>query len=97
MLEICTTVSTKRQAQRIARLLVAARLAACVSFNPVFSIYHWKNKIKNAQEWALRVKTSEKLGKKCEAKLRKLHSYEMPVITIEKMKVDKRVEQWVAK
>lgn len=95
MLEICTTVSSKAEAQRTANALVKQKLGACVSFWPVFSVYRWKGKVHKAGEWVLCAKTSEKLGKKCEKKLRELHPYEMPVISVQRVKVDQNVEKWV--
>lgn len=79
----------------MASILVKQKLAACVSFWPVSSVYRWKGKVRTVKEWMLCIKTSKKLGKKCETKLRELHPYALPMITVEKMKVDKRVEQWV--
>ncbi|MDP3742269.1 MAG: divalent-cation tolerance protein CutA [Candidatus Micrarchaeota archaeon] len=96
MLELFTTVATKKQAQKIAAVFVTQKLAACVSYWQISSVYRWKGKICNTGEWTLCIKTSEKAGKKVEKKLRELHPYEMPVITMQKINVDKKVKKWVS-
>ncbi|MFH1247094.1 MAG: divalent-cation tolerance protein CutA [Candidatus Micrarchaeota archaeon] len=95
MLEIFTTVANQKQCKQIANALVKEKLTACVSFWKISSVYKWKGKVHAANEWMLLVKTSEKLGKKAEAKLREMHSYEMPVVVVSRVKTDKKVEKWL--
>ncbi len=77
---VLVTCGTAKEAQRIARRLVDARLAACVNVleAPVRSIYRWKEKVETARERLLLIKTSRKLLTKVEAEVRRLHSYEVP-------------------
>ncbi|MFH0713902.1 MAG: divalent-cation tolerance protein CutA [Candidatus Micrarchaeota archaeon] len=95
MIEITTTVATSAQARKIAMKLIESKLAACVSFWKITSIYKWKGKTHRSGEVMLLVKTSEQKSKRAEALLRKLHPYELPMITIAKVAVDKKVVQWV--
>ena len=71
MLEICTAVATKSQAEKMAAALIENKFVACVSFWKVTSIYRWKDEVHKAGEWLLCAKTSEKLGKKAEKKLQR--------------------------
>ena len=42
---VLTTVGTKQFANDLARLMVDARLAACVQIQSVQSVYRWKDKV----------------------------------------------------
>ena len=64
----------------IARSLVAAKLAACVTLCPVQSIYTWQDEIEQAEEWQLIIKSHLDRFAELEAKIRELHSYEVPEI-----------------
>ena len=70
------------QARKIARSLVAARLAACgnVVEAPVRSIYRWKGKVESAKEFLLVLKTSRKRFAAVERAVRRLHTYQLPEI-----------------
>lgn len=87
MKETVTFVTCRdvRQARRIARALVGERLAACVNVVPgVASIYAWKGKVEEAREALLLVKSTAARAKRLEARVRALHSYELPeVLTVE--------------
>jgi Uncharacterized protein involved in tolerance to divalent cations len=76
-----TTTETKEEAEKIAQYLVEQKLAACVQITgPITSIYRWKGKVENAQEWLCLIKTRDDLYNKVEAAIKKLHSYETPEI-----------------
>jgi periplasmic divalent cation tolerance protein len=68
------------EAQRIARAVVEARLAACVNILPgvVHSIYRWKGKVESSRERLLLIKTSRKRLAKLRAAVERLHSYDVP-------------------
>jgi periplasmic divalent cation tolerance protein len=77
---VLVTCSTPAEAQRIARAVVNARLAACVNIVPgaVQSIYRWKGKVESARERLLLIKTSRKRLAKLQAAVERLHSYDVP-------------------
>jgi periplasmic divalent cation tolerance protein len=80
-IQVTTTTETKEQAQKIAQYLVETRLAACVQITgPITSIYRWKGKVENTQEWLCMIKTREELFDKVETAIKKLHPYEIPEI-----------------
>ena len=74
-----STVATAEDAERIARVLVERRLAACVNVVPkVVSVYRWKGEICRDEELLLVVKTRrERLDALREAVVG-LHPYEVP-------------------
>jgi len=66
-------------ARRLARLLVEARLAACVNILPgATSIYRWKGAIEEAAEWMLIIKTRRDRFEALRDELAKAHGYEVP-------------------
>jgi periplasmic divalent cation tolerance protein len=74
------TCGTLTEARRLARAVVKKRLAACVNIvlGPVESWYTWKNKIENAREWLIVIKTSEARLAALESEVKRLHSYDLP-------------------
>lgn len=75
-----TTLASRRDARRLAGLIVRARLAACVQVVPVHSTYRWQNQIKQDREWLLAAKTRTALTKTLMAFIRRHHPYEVPEI-----------------
>ena len=84
---VMTTVMSREEAERLGRVLVEERLAACATILPgVHSIYHWKDKIESSEECMLLLKTVLHRLQSLEARLHVLHSYETPeflVLTVE--------------
>src|SRR5437016_566717 len=76
---ILSTCSTEEEGERLARLLVDARLAACVSVIPqVRSFYHWKGAVESTAECLLLIKSSREMFESVRARLEAAHSYEVP-------------------
>jgi len=77
---VLVTCASAREAKRIARAAVEARLAACVNVlgAPVHSTYRWKRKVETAREFLLVMKSSRKKLAALRAAVERLHSYEVP-------------------
>jgi periplasmic divalent cation tolerance protein len=76
---LLTTAGSEDEAHRIARHLVANRLAACVNLIPqVESIYRWEGKVESAREWLLLIKTTAHAFPEVRDAIQELHSYEVP-------------------
>lgn len=76
---ILSTCAGEEEGERLARALLDARLAACVSVIPgMRSFYHWKGAIESAGECLLLIKSSRHLFEPLRAALEKAHSYEVP-------------------
>jgi periplasmic divalent cation tolerance protein len=79
-LVVLVTCGSRAEAQRIAREIVARRLAACANLleMPVQSVYRWKGKVEKAREFLLIIKTSAARLHALEAEVKRLHSYGVP-------------------
>lgn len=78
---VLSTCDSEEQAARLARHLVEQRLAACVNIlSQVRSIYRWNEKVEDAGEWMLVIKSRRDLFLALRAEIEKLHSYETPEI-----------------
>ena len=77
---LCTCASDE-EAERLARSLLEARLAACVNVVPgVRSFYRWQGVVEDASERLLIIKTSRSLFSPVRSAIEKAHSYEIPEI-----------------
>ena len=94
---ILTTVSSKKEGERIASKLVEKKLAACVNILPrMTSVYRWENKINKEDEFLLIIKTTEYLEQEVYDYIRDNHSYEVPeIITLDIKNIDKKYSEWL--
>jgi periplasmic divalent cation tolerance protein len=78
---IKTNVSSQQDARKLARDMIAARMAACIQITgPGESIYRWQGKLEQAEEWYLSIKTSEKKRPALMDWLMQQHPYDVPEI-----------------
>lgn len=76
---ILSTAASSNEASRIATALVEESLAACVNITgPINSVYRWQGKLEGAQEFLMLIKTTSSKSADAIARLRELHSYELP-------------------
>lgn len=73
------TVPTIDEGKHIARILVENKFAACVNVVPkILSIYEWKEKIEEEEEYLLIIKTNEEKSDEIIEKINEIHSYDTP-------------------
>jgi periplasmic divalent cation tolerance protein len=78
---VLSTFSTTEEARRVSTILIEERLAACANLlPPVESIYRWKGAVETATESMVIFKTNIDRYYQLEARLKQLHSYEVPEI-----------------
>ena len=78
---VLTTVSNSNtdRADSIARALIEDHLAACVNVHaPMTSFYRWKGAVERDPERQVVIKTTRERLPALEARLKELHSYELP-------------------
>jgi periplasmic divalent cation tolerance protein len=77
---VMTTTATKDEAQKIAKALLAEKLAACVQLMPIESYYTWKGALANDAEILLLIKTKTALFDAAIRAIKAIHPYETPEI-----------------
>jgi periplasmic divalent cation tolerance protein len=76
---VLTTISADADGPALARTLVEEQLAACVNVLPVMtSVYRWKGQVEQDREQQLVIKTTMDRVDALEARVRELHTYELP-------------------
>ena len=96
-LVVLTTVSDMDEAQRIAKGLLEARVAACVNIVPgLRSVYRWEGKVCDDAELLLISKTHRRHFDELAATIRALHSYEVPeIIALPAAAIDSAYAAWL--
>lgn len=77
---VLVTVDSYLEAENIARDLLIDKLAACINIFPVTSLYTWQREINKDEEYQLIIKTNMNQFDKLVAKIKTLHTYEVPEI-----------------
>jgi periplasmic divalent cation tolerance protein len=81
VLSVYVTAADAEEARRIGRALVQENLAACVNVLPGHTaIYRWRGKLEEGLEWAFLAKTTAGRFEALRARVRALHSYDLPCI-----------------
>jgi periplasmic divalent cation tolerance protein len=74
-----STCDSADEARKISRLLLEAKLVACVNILPnIESHYWWQDKITTSQEWLLVMKGPAQNFTAIEGLLQQNHSYDVP-------------------
>ncbi|HLB71554.1 MAG: divalent-cation tolerance protein CutA [Candidatus Methanoperedens sp.] len=74
------TAGSQEEAKEIGRKLVKERLAACVNIFPINSIFRWKDKIDESEEFGMILKTRSEKVRDIEKRIKEIHSYEVPCV-----------------
>ena len=77
---IVSTFPSKQSVTRIANKLVKKKLAACVNITKISSVYTWKGKVENQNEYLAFFKTTKKNQSTLKKELKKFHPYDVPEI-----------------
>lgn len=78
---VAMTAPGQEEGERIGRLLVEERLAACVNvMGGIRSIYRWKGEVCDEGEVMLWVKTRSDLLPRLQDRVRQVHPYEVPEV-----------------
>ena len=78
---VLTNLPDTVTAEKLARQLVEARVAACVNqLAPCTSTYFWENQLETATEIPLLIKSTRDAYPRLEALIRAAHPYQLPEI-----------------
>ena len=96
MVQILTTVDSSEAATKIAETVVGQRLAACAQIiGPIKSVYWWKGKMEQAEEWQCLLKTLASEYGHVEEAIRSVHPYNVPeIIALPVTDVYEAYAQW---
>jgi periplasmic divalent cation tolerance protein len=77
-------------------LIVKKKLCACINLTKVRSLYFWKNKFEDQEEFIVFFKTTKISADKLKSEIKKVHPYEVPEIVELKMNdVSKSYMSWL--
>src|SRR5258708_3274899 len=80
-LVVMITAPSAEEATRLADMMVASHLAACVQILPkIESVYRWEGNVERQSEALLIVKTTRAKFTELEREVKAAHSYETPEI-----------------
>ena len=78
---VLTNLPDRAAAEKLAEVLIAERLAACVNIlAPCRSVYRWKGAVQHDEEHPMLIKTTAERYPALEQALRAAHPYELPEI-----------------
>jgi len=93
---IISTYPNKKSISKIANMVVKKRLAACVNYTKIGSVYTWKGKMENTEEFLALFKTTQKIKELLKKEITKTHPYDVPEILELKMdSVSKPYLDWL--
>jgi periplasmic divalent cation tolerance protein len=97
LLAVFTSVGEREAAQRLARLAVERRLAACAQISSIDSVYRWQGALCEEAEFRVLFKTTQEVYPQLEAMLLAEHPYTLPAIHATALHaVHAPYAQWVA-
>jgi periplasmic divalent cation tolerance protein len=94
MISVHTTVPDEETAERMARELVEERVAACVNYHAVSSVYRWEGDVVEEGEYALEVKTALEYDEVRE-RIEEKHPYDIPAILRVETEANDGYDKWV--
>lgn len=93
---VLSTFPSEESVANVASKVVGNGLCACVNFTRIRSIYSWRGKMEDQQEFIALFKTTQRSAKKLRAEIARLHPYKVPEIVELKMgDVSKPYLRWL--
>lgn len=94
---VTTSCESGEDAQRLARLILEKRLAACVQISsPIQSYYWWKGEIAADGEFLLTMKSERRLFERISSTIKEHHPYDVPeIVATEIVAIDKAYLTWL--
>ena len=92
-----TTVSSNKDAKKLANTLLDQKLIACANITKTQSVYNWKNKKYDETEFLVSIKTSKDKKQIAIQSIKKIHPYELPMIVVKEIETTKEYQEWIEK
>ena len=94
---VATTTTAKcEEAQRLADLVLAAKLAACAQIEQIESRYMWEGQLCHETEWRLTLKTTAGCLAQLEALIHQHHPYDTPQWLVWEAAASAGYGQWLS-
>ncbi len=95
LLLVVTTEGDLKKAKKLGKAILQRKLAACINFSHVNSIYWWKNELEENAEVKLVIKTSIDMENKILDFIGSSHSYSLPELICIKGSSNKKYIEWI--
>ena len=97
IIQISTTSDQKEELEKIAKELLAKKLAACCQISgPITSHYYLEGKLETTSEWICSIKTESVLFSEVESAIKELHHYDEPeIIAVDVVDASEGYQTWV--
>ena len=89
------TFPSKKEAKRLAKILINKKVAVCCNIFPIESNYWWKGKIEDGKEFVLIAKTLNKKVKQLKEIVKEEHPYTVPFIGVLDAEVNEEYFEWM--
>ena len=97
ILVIIASELSKTNAERMAKLLIKEKLAACVSIKQIFSVYEWDGDIQETKEFEITIKSKPEFKDDLIDFLHKNSTYDVPQIIYKKYHAEIKYYDWLNK
>ncbi|MCW3977891.1 MAG: divalent-cation tolerance protein CutA [Candidatus Bathyarchaeota archaeon] len=94
---VLMTTASREEAEKITHNLLKQKWIACANIvGPVSSLFWWKDKISQDNEFLVLMKTSSNLFEKLATAIKQMHSYEVPeIIAVHITKGEQSYMDWL--
>jgi periplasmic divalent cation tolerance protein len=96
MVFIYTTCKSTEEAERLGRIIISKKIAACVDYWPVSSCYNWQGEMKCVSQAMLLVTTFESKLDSVNQIISENHTYSIPLIAgVDVRRVNHPYKEWM--
>ena len=93
---VMTATRTKKDAEKIAALLLEKRMVACVQMFPIESMQFTEGKTKKSKEYLCMMKTKDYMFSRIRKKIEDIHPYGTPeIVAVQAVKFSEAYLAWV--
>ena len=94
---ILSTFPDEESSILLAKELINKKLCACINLTKVRSLYNWKNKLEDREEYLVLFKSTTSTVEELKSNIKRAHPYEVPeIVEIRMNKVSKSYLSWLA-
>jgi periplasmic divalent cation tolerance protein len=92
---VYVTFPSKKEAKRIAKILLDKKIVACCNIFQIESMYWWNGKIESDKEFVMIAKTLSKNVKQIKEIAKKEHPYTIPFIGVIDAETNEEYFEWM--